>query len=221
MNKFLSLMLLCIVFAKNTTAQTIDKKEIVKNTIVNDTIESTYPDGLKGLKKFLERNINSGVVYDNNGPQGIYRVLIKFVIDTSGTVTDVFAETKLGYGVEDEALRVIKKLGKWLPASIKGKKVKSIKRQPITFMADDGDVSFDCKSGQYSFFANKANELLVSVNKVKDENLKVTISNGIIIKLGDGRYQIKVNDAKRVLVEVYITKTNKFIGSGFFDVFKN
>ena len=62
---------------------------------------------------------------------------------------------------------------------------------------------------------------LAAVNKIKDETLRVTISNGTIVKQGDGKYFVSVNNSKRVLLEVYDTKKNKFISSAFFDVIEN
>lgn len=39
-------------------------------------------------------------------------------------------------GLREEAVRVIKKSGKWVPAISHGRKVKSYKRQPIIFMTN-------------------------------------------------------------------------------------
>jgi hypothetical protein len=40
--------------------------------------------------------------------------------------------------MEAEVIRVIKKSGKWIPATMKGKPVKAYRKQPITFIVDAG-----------------------------------------------------------------------------------
>jgi protein TonB len=50
-----------------------------------------------------------------------------------GSITGITAETYYGYGMEEEAIRVIKKGPKWIPAVQYGRKVKAYRRQPLTF----------------------------------------------------------------------------------------
>ena len=58
--------------------------------------------------------------------QGIQgRVLVDFVIDEKGRVTDVRAVKSSHPLLEDEALRVIKASPDWKPGRVRGKKVKS------------------------------------------------------------------------------------------------
>lgn len=84
-------------------------------------------------KSFLERNLNPNVPADNNAPEGSYSVLIQFVVDVEGNVSDIKPLTNHGYGLEQEAVRVLKKAAKWEPAIQNGIKVKAYRRQVITF----------------------------------------------------------------------------------------
>ena len=61
------------------------------------------------------------------------------MVDTNGTVSDIKPLTNLGYGMEQEAVRVLKKATKWEPAIQNGRKVKAYRRQKITFqvMSDE------------------------------------------------------------------------------------
>lgn len=83
--------------------------------------------------KFLERNLDANVPVYNNAPAGRYSVVIQFVVDKEGNVSDIKALTKHGYGVEEEAIRVVKKATKWEPAIQNGFKVKAYRRQVIIF----------------------------------------------------------------------------------------
>jgi len=86
--------------------------------------------------RFLEKNLNGNVPVDNGAPAGKYTVLIQFVIDQEGKVSEIQPLTNLGYGMEQEAIRVLKKADKWNPAVQNGRHVKTYRRQPITFQID-------------------------------------------------------------------------------------
>lgn len=83
--------------------------------------------------KFLLRNLNAQTPIDNDAPLGTYKVLIQFVVDIDGTVSDIKPLTNLGYGLEQEAIRVLKKAKKWDPAIQNGHQVKAYRIQAITF----------------------------------------------------------------------------------------
>jgi periplasmic protein TonB len=82
---------------------------------------------------FLERNLNADVPIENEAPVGRYSVVIRFVVDKQGVVSDITALTNHGYGMEAEAIRVIKKSVKWEPAFQNGQHVKAYRKQVIVF----------------------------------------------------------------------------------------
>lgn len=84
-------------------------------------------------KAFLENNLNGNVPVDNGAPAGRYSVMVKFVVDKEGKLSDIIALTNHGYGMEEEAIRVIKKSKTWEPAIQNGSKVKAYRKQVITF----------------------------------------------------------------------------------------
>ena len=93
-------------------------------------VDATYPGN---WGNFLQRNLDGQVAVDNGAAPGRYTVIIQFVVDVAGNVSDVKALTNAGYGMEQEAMRVIKKSGKWKPAIQNGRSVKAFRKQPITF----------------------------------------------------------------------------------------
>ncbi|MFI5133497.1 MAG: TonB family protein [Chitinophagales bacterium] len=88
-------------------------------------------------KRYLERNLNGSVGADNGAPAGTYTVVVQFVVDKDGNISDVKALTAHGYGMEDEAVKVIKKGPAWEPAIQNGRKVKAYRKQPITFVIEE------------------------------------------------------------------------------------
>jgi periplasmic protein TonB len=84
-------------------------------------------------KSFLERNLNPEVAVDNGAPAGRYSVVMQFVVDKEGVVSEIKALTEHGYGLEQEAIRVLKKAPKWQPAILAGYTVKAYHKQVIVF----------------------------------------------------------------------------------------
>ena len=112
----------------------VKKPEIEENIIEREvTIEASYLGGTGAWRSFLERNLRGDVPVQNGAEPKNYTVIIQFVVDKDGSLSDIKALTKIGFGMEDEAIRVIKKSGKWRPAILNGKEVKAYRKQPITF----------------------------------------------------------------------------------------
>jgi protein TonB len=97
-------------------------------------IEASFPGGFAQWKKFLEKNLRADVPSENGAPAGSYTVLVRFGVDREGNISDVKALTSLGYGLEEEAVRVIMKGPKWTPGNQNGRAVNSYHTQPISFL---------------------------------------------------------------------------------------
>jgi len=98
---------------------------------------ATFPGGDAEWRKFLERQLNANVGIENKAPAGTYYAIVQFVVHENGAISDIKALTNNGYGIEEEAVRVISKGPKWEPAVQNGNKVSSIKKQRITFIVND------------------------------------------------------------------------------------
>ena len=83
--------------------------------------------------RFLEKNLNAEVPVDNGAPAGRYSVVVQFVVDKQGNVSEIKPLTSHGYGVEQEAVRVLKKAPQWKPAIFDGYPVVAYHKQIIVF----------------------------------------------------------------------------------------
>ncbi len=83
--------------------------------------------------RFLEKNLNAETPVNNGAGPGRYSVVVQFVVDKEGNVSDIKALTNHGYGVEEEAIRVLRKAPKWQPAIAAGYTVKAYHKQVIVF----------------------------------------------------------------------------------------
>ncbi len=112
-----------------------EKKDDDENKIFDKVeIEAGFPGGEGKWRQYLERNCNGQVASDNGAPEGTFTTLIQFVVDKEGNISDVRPLTSHGFGMEEEAMRTIKKGPKWTPAIQNGRNVKAYRKQPITFV---------------------------------------------------------------------------------------
>jgi protein TonB len=100
-------------------------------------IEAKFPGGTSEWRRFLERNLNNNTPVDNGAPTGNYTVIVSFLVDKDGTISEVKAENDPGYGTSSEAVRVIKKGPRWTPAVQNGRNVIYRQKQSITFVVQD------------------------------------------------------------------------------------
>src|SRR6202048_4994398 len=105
-------------------------EEDYDKTFTKVEIESEYPGGPAAWLRYLNKNFRYPDEAVNNEIQGT--VVVQFIVDKEGNVSDVSAISgPTDGGLRDEAVRVIKKSGKWTPAVQNGRQVKSYKKQPI------------------------------------------------------------------------------------------
>ncbi len=75
-----------------------------------------YPGGLKAFYKFVRKNFT--IPEDKKFKGG--RIKLSFVVEKDGSLTEIKAESDTEFGIEEEAVRVLKKSKKWTPAKQKG-----------------------------------------------------------------------------------------------------
>jgi hypothetical protein len=120
-----------------------DTEEDPIKIFVKVETEASFPGGETEWRFFLERKLNASVPAQNNAPKGTYLVIIQFIVDTSGNISDIKPLTKHGYGMEEEVMRILKKGPKWIPATQNSKPVIAYRKQPVTFYLGDGPPNWN------------------------------------------------------------------------------
>ena len=100
-------------------------------------VEAAFPGGEGAWQNYLKKTLNASTPVDNGASGGKYTVIIKFVVSKDGSLSDVKCENDPGFGMCDEAIRVIKKTRNWTPAIQNGRNVNAYRRQPITFLVEE------------------------------------------------------------------------------------
>ncbi len=104
------------------------------NTGVYNNVEyiPAFPGGSQGLQKYFDDKLKYPEDASNEGVEGTVKV--SFVVDENGNLSSPqVVGDRMGYGLDDEALRVIKNMPTWTPGKLKGKNVKTRYTLPVKF----------------------------------------------------------------------------------------
>ena len=91
----------------------------------------SFPGGDKALLEYLSNNIKYPVVAQENGVQG--RVVVSFVVEKDGSITDVKVVRSVDPSLDKEAARVVKSMPRWIPGKQNGSAVRVKYNVPVSF----------------------------------------------------------------------------------------
>ncbi len=112
--------------AQKTVVSQTDQK-------VFDTVEQMpeYPGGMQAMIEFLQTNMKYPEDAAKQKVEG--RVMVQFVVETDGSVSDVHVAKQVFPSLDAEAIRVVQAMPKWTPGKEKGKVVRVKYNLPIVF----------------------------------------------------------------------------------------
>ena len=137
MKQFIATFFLLIGLCNMAMAQ-----ETPTDTTVYRVVEKMpeYPEGINKLMKDIRTSTDN--YWKRKYPKGkpiviedgvIGRVVVSFVINENGQVTDPEVLRRVDKDLDKEAIRIIKSMSRWIPGEHKGKKVKVRFTLPISF----------------------------------------------------------------------------------------
>ncbi len=97
--------------------------------------QAEFPGGSGAWGRFLNKTLKYPSSAQKKNIGG--RVLVSFVVNIDGSIDDVKLEKGVGYGCDEEAIRVVKSMPRWNPAKLSGRAVRSRFTQPITFVLSE------------------------------------------------------------------------------------
>ena len=131
MKKLILMLLMAVCCLMTANAQ----KTVVSQTDpkVFDTVEQMpeYPGGMQAMIEFLQTNMKYPEDAAKQKVEG--RVMVQFVVETDGSVTDVHVAKQVFPSLDAEAIRVVQAMPKWMPGKEKGKVVRVKYNLPIVF----------------------------------------------------------------------------------------
>lgn len=130
--KKLILMLLiaeCCLMTANAQKTVVSQT----NQKVFDTVEQMpeFPGGMQGMIEFLQINMKYPEDAVKQKVEG--RVIVQFVVETDGSVSNVHVAKQVFPSLDAEAIRVVQVMPKWIPGKKEGKAVRVNFYLPIVF----------------------------------------------------------------------------------------
>lgn len=131
MKKLILMSLVAVCCLVTASAQ----KTVVsqKNQKVYDVAEQMpeYPGGMPAMFEFLMKNLQYPKDAEKQKVEG--RVMVMFVVETDGSISDVKVAKKTFPSLDAEAVRVVQSMPKWTPGRDKGKVVRVQYTLPVSF----------------------------------------------------------------------------------------
>ena len=135
-----ALVLLVIVFAParaNAQNKKVKKAQTHKDTTTDDKVYDVceqmpiYEGGDAALLKYLTDSVKYPELAKKHGVQG--RVVIGFIVEKDGSLTDIKVLRPVDIALDAEALRVVKGMPKWIPGCHDGQLVRVEYNVPVSF----------------------------------------------------------------------------------------
>ena len=122
-----------VLKAKEDIAAPEPPKHVVEETKILTVVEQMpmFPGGDAALMGYLRDNMHYPTVAAENGVQG--RVVVGFVVERDGSITDVNVLRSVDPSLDREAMRVVKAMPKWTPGKQNGSAVRVKYQVPVTF----------------------------------------------------------------------------------------
>lgn len=100
-----------------------------------DTIPASFPGGEKALTSYINKNLKYPQPSISNGIEGV--VHVKFLVKTDGSLNDLSIVRLVDPDLEAEAIRLVKGMPAWNPATVSGSPVDSESSVQVTFTLPD------------------------------------------------------------------------------------
>ena len=119
--------------AVNVPPPPVEKKEEVKQVVENKVfdIAEQMPSFKGNVNQWLASNLSYPAVAAENGVQG--RVIVQFVVEKDGSVSNVQVVRSVDPALDREAVRVVKSMPKWNPGMNNGQPARVKYTLPVTF----------------------------------------------------------------------------------------
>ena len=111
--------------------QTTASRVNVNEPVVKADIMPSFPGGEAALYQFLSKQIRYPRQAVKNKTEGT--VYVRFVIQPDGAITSPEVMRGIGFGCDEEALRVIRSMPAWNPGEIQGQKVPVFSSLAVNF----------------------------------------------------------------------------------------
>lgn len=135
----------------SNTGNSVKSNHVSEPTKVYDLVDEMpqFPGGPHAMFEYLSKNIKYPVVAEENGVQG--RVIVTFIVESDGSVTNTKVVKSVDPSLDKEALRVVKSMPHWIPGRQNGSAVRVQYTVPVTFKLEESSqqkqINFQSQNG--------------------------------------------------------------------------
>ena len=151
-----------------------------KNSTVYDMVEQApaFPGGPQAMMQFIKDNLKYPQIAKENGIQG--RVILQFVVDETGKVTDPKVIRSIDPSLDTEAIRLVLSMPRWIPGMQDGKAVAVKYTFPVMFSLGGEAKSSASKDMPFSIAYSKSSGGGTSVSVSSSSSTPVVEGNKVV-----------------------------------------
>lgn len=128
MKKLFLIVFFMAFVSVNAYSQSKEQDDAVYSTVSE---QPSFPEGMQKMMKFISENRKYPAEAKAKDIHG--KVIVAFVVERDGSLSDVKIRRGIGYGCDEEAIRLIKSMPKWTPGKQNGKAVRVSFMLPVSF----------------------------------------------------------------------------------------
>ena len=99
------------------------------STSLEETTNPSFPGGIEAFYNYVSANFKKNENFKGSG-----RIYLIFMVEKDGSISEIEILRDLGFGLGDEAVRVLKESPKWIPGKLNGKPIRSKYSLPISIV---------------------------------------------------------------------------------------
>ena len=155
-----------------------DIEEVKSNEFVPVESYPEFPGGSAEMYKFIARNVKYPTRASKAHVQG--RIIVSFMIDMEGKTSNANIIKGIGFGMDEEVVRVIYNMPKWNPALQNGKPIPMEYTLPVMFSLEE-EKTTDKRQGSV---ANPEKYNLAGINQYQIASLTLLQDNPLVVVNG-------------------------------------
>ncbi|MER0440331.1 TonB family protein [Emticicia sp. W12TSBA100-4] len=120
---------------KSVEKTIIELPEEDNTAFITVEVQPSFMGGNSEMYKFLGKNLKYPSAAQRANIQG--KVFLSFIVEKDGSITDIETMKGIGFGCDEEAMRVVKLMPKWIAGKQNGRNVRVKFTIPVFFRLDD------------------------------------------------------------------------------------
>ncbi len=120
---------------KSVEKTIVELPEEDNTAFITVEVQPSFMGGNSEMYKFLGKNLKYPTAAQRANIQG--KVFLSFIVEKDGSITDIETMKGIGFGCDEEAMRVVKLMPKWIAGKQNGRNVRVKFTIPVFFRLDD------------------------------------------------------------------------------------